>query len=125
MSPKKAAALLDAAGWELDAAGTRQKDGVKAELTVMYPWGDSTRQALAADLANQLGELGIAAKAEGVDWDTAYARALGQPLVWGWGRTPHGALQHLPHCAGRGYRGVFPLCQRAGGRGDGRRSCRR
>lgn len=97
--PQKAAALLNEAGWELDAAGTRQKDGVKAELTVMYPMGDSTRQALAADLANQLGELGIAAKAEGVDWDTAYARALGQPLVWGWGAHTPMELYNIYHTA--------------------------
>ena len=97
--PQKAAALLDEAGWELDAAGTRQKDGVKAELTVMYPMGDSTRQALAADLVNQLGELGIAAKAEGVDWDTAYARALAEPLVWGWGAHTPMELYNIYHTA--------------------------
>ena len=96
---REARRMLDEAGWELDAAGTRQKGGVKAELTVMYPMGDSTRQALAADLANQLGELGIAAKAEGVDWDTAYARALAEPLVWGWGAHTPMELYNIYHTA--------------------------
>ena len=37
------------------------------------------------DFADQMEELGIACTTEGVGWDTAYDRALADPLLWGWG----------------------------------------
>jgi peptide/nickel transport system substrate-binding protein len=77
--PDAAAALLDEAGWRMADGGVRVKDGVRAELNLLYPSSDSVRQALAADLANQLGELGVAASIEGVGWDTAYDRARSEP----------------------------------------------
>lgn len=83
--PEAAAQILDEAGWVMGSDGVREKNGVKAELNLLYSNGDSVRQALAADLANQLGELGIQCTIEGVGWDTAYDRALSTPLVWGWG----------------------------------------
>ena len=43
------------------------------------------RQALAADTAQQLKEIGIAASLRGTGWDTAYDEAQSQPLLWGWG----------------------------------------
>lgn len=57
--PQEAAALLDKAGWLPGSDGIREKDGVRAELTLLYSSGDSVRQSLAADMANQLGELGF------------------------------------------------------------------
>lgn len=83
--PEGAAKILDDAGWIMGSDGVREKDGVKAELNILYSNGDSVRQALAADLSNQLAELGIHCTIEGVGWDTAYDRALSTPLVWGWG----------------------------------------
>ena len=83
--PEGAAKLLDDADWVMGSDGVREKDGVKAELNLLYSNGDSVRQALAADLSNQLAELGIRCTIEGVGWDTAYDRALSTPLVWGWG----------------------------------------
>ena len=38
----------------------------------MFSNGDSVRQALAEDSANQLRELGIDVTTSGVGWDTAY-----------------------------------------------------
>ena len=64
--PEGAAALLDEAGWTMGDDGVREKDGVKAELNLLYSTGDSVRQALAADFADQLGELGISCSLEGV-----------------------------------------------------------
>ena len=61
---------------------------------------DSVRQALAADFANQLGELGISASIEGVGWDTAYDRALSEPLIWGWGAHTPMELYNLYHTIG-------------------------
>ena len=75
-----AKALMDEAGWTEGKDGIREKDGEKAELTLMFSNGDSVRQALAEDTANQLRELGIEVKTEGVGWDTAYDRAQSEPL---------------------------------------------
>ena len=98
--PEGAAALLDEAGWRMGADGVREKDGVQAELTLLYSSDDSVRQALAADFANQLGELGISASIEGVGWDTAYDRALSEPLIWGWGAHTPMELYNLYHTIG-------------------------
>ena len=97
--PEGAAALLDEAGWQTGADGIREKDGEKAELVLLYSAGDSVRQTLAADLAAQLGELGISCTTEGVGWDTAYDRALSEPLVWGWGAHTPMELYNIYHTA--------------------------
>lgn len=98
--PEAAAARLDEAGWILGEDGVRTKDGARAELNLLYSNGDSVRQALAADLANQLGELGIACTIEGVGWDTAYDRALSEPLLWGWGAHTPMELYNIYHTIG-------------------------
>lgn len=98
-APEGAAALLDQAGWTMGADGVREKDGVRAELNILYSSDDSVRQALAADLAGQLKELGIDASIEGVGWDTAYDRAQSDPLVWGWGAHTPMELYNIYHTA--------------------------
>ena len=98
--PEGAAALLDEAGWTMGEDGVRTKDGARAELNLLYANGDSVRQALAADLANQLGELGIACTIEGVGWDTAYDRALSAPMLWGWGAHTPMELYNIYHTIG-------------------------
>ena len=98
--PEGAAALLDEAGWLLAEDGCRYKDGVRAELDLLYSTGDSVRQALCADFAGQLEELGIACTLEGVGWDTAYDRALSQPLIWGWGAHTPMELYNIYHTIG-------------------------
>ncbi len=95
--PEEAAALLEEAGWIMGEDGIREKDGVKAELNLLYSNGDSVRQALTADFANQMAELGIACTMEGVGWDTAYDRALFDPLLWGWGAHTPMELYNIYH----------------------------
>ena len=97
--PEGAAALLDEAGWKTGDDGVREKDGVKAELNLLYSAGDSVRQALAADFADQLGDLGISCTLEGVGLDTAYDRALSDPLIWGWGAHTPMELYNIYHTA--------------------------
>ena len=79
---EKAEEMLDAAGWKKNADGIREKGGVKAILEFLYPTGDSVRQALAADTAQQLKEIGIDTSIRGTGWDTAYDEAQSQPLLW-------------------------------------------
>lgn len=93
----EAARLLDEAGWIVGADGIREKDGVKAELEFLYPADDSVRQALAADTANQLKEIGINASTRGAGWDTAYDEAQSQPLLWGWGAHTPMELYNIYH----------------------------
>ncbi len=95
--PEQAAALLDEAGWLTGSDGIREKEGVRAELNILYSSGDSVRQALAADTQNQLKKLGIDASIEGVGWDTAYTRAQAEPLMWGWGAHTPMELYNIYH----------------------------
>ena len=95
--PDEAIGLLEEAGWVLGDDGVRVKDGVRAQLNILYSTGDSVRQALTADLSNQLAELGISCTVEGVGWDTAYDRALTTPLVWGWGAHTPMELYNIYH----------------------------
>ena len=97
--PEQAAALLDEAGWTVGSDGIREKEGGKAEFTLMYPASDSVRQALAAETANQLKKVGIDVKTEGVGWDTAYDRAQSEPLMWGWGAHTPMELYNIYHRA--------------------------
>ena len=98
--PEKAKSLLNEAGWKTGEDGIREKDGVKAELNLLYATGDSVRQALAADFAEQLKELGISCTLEGVGWDTAYDRAQSDPLIWGWGAHTPMELYNIYHTIG-------------------------
>ncbi len=81
----KAKALMEEAGWTEGSDGIREKDGKKAILTIGYPSEDSVRQAMAAETANQLKNLGIDASTKGLSWDEAYTFAYTEPLMWGWG----------------------------------------
>ena len=92
-----AKALMEEAGWVEGDDGIRTKDGEKAELTFLFSNGDSVRQALAEDVANQLRALGIDCSTEGVGWDTAYDRAQSEPLIWGWGAHTPMELYNIYH----------------------------
>lgn len=95
--PEEAKRLLDKAGWVMGEDGIRQKDGVKAGFDLLYPAGDSVRQALAFHTADQLKELGIMVEPQGTGWDTAYDQAQSQPLMWGWGAHTPMELYNLYH----------------------------
>ena len=95
--PEKAAELLDEAGWMMGTDGIREKNGVKAAFTLMYPTSEGVRQMMAADVSNQLKILGIEVNIEGVGWDTAYTRALSEPLMWGWGAHTPMELYNMYH----------------------------
>ena len=92
-----AKALLEEAGWRIGPSSHREKDGMTAWITIYYAAGDSVRQGIAAELANQLRELGIETDIKGVGWDTAYDDALSNPLVWGWGAHTPMELYNIYH----------------------------
>ena len=94
---EEALKLLEDAGWKEGSDGVREKDGIKAEFTLMFPSSDSVRQAIAEDVSNQLKEMGIKVTTEGVGWDVAYDRAESEPLVWGWGAHTPMELYNIYH----------------------------
>lgn len=62
--------ILADAGWkDTDGDGIVEKDGLKAEFTVVYNSKDSLRQGLALAVADMLAPVGIRAKVEGRSWD--------------------------------------------------------
>ena len=97
--PDETGRLLDEAGWIMGEDGFREKDGVRAGFTLMYSAGDSVRQALSEDTANQLRELGIDVTVEGVGWDVAYDRAQSTPMMWGWGAHTPMEFYNIYHTA--------------------------
>lgn len=94
---EEAERLLEEAGWIAGADGIRTKNGMRAFLEFLYPVGDSVRQALAAETARQLKEIGIDTAIRGAGWDTAYDDAQSQPLIWGWGAHTPMELYNIYH----------------------------
>lgn len=111
--PEQAEQLLDEAGWKMAEDGIRRKDGEKAAFTLLFNNGDSVRQALAEDTANQLAKLGIEVTVEGVGWDTAYDRAQSDPMIWGWGAHTPMELYNIYHTMGDAKTAQYSPCANA------------
>lgn len=68
--PAKAISILEKAGWvDTDGDGIREKNGLKAEFTVVYNAKDSLRQGLALAVSDMLRPIGINAIPRGENWD--------------------------------------------------------
>ena len=68
--PDTAKSILEAAGWkDSDGDGIREKDGRKAEFTVLYNAKDTLRQGLALAVSDMLKPVGINAIPQGESWD--------------------------------------------------------
>lgn len=99
---ERARTLLEEAGWVLGDDGVRAKDGVACAFDLYYAAGDSTRQALAYDFAEQCAELGIAVTPKGASWDDIYPRQYTDPVLWGWGSNSPVELYELTYSSGWG-----------------------
>lgn len=67
---EKAKAILEEAGWRyVDGGKVRQKNGRKAEFTILYNTKDSLRQGLAVAVSDMLRPVGINAVPRGENWD--------------------------------------------------------
>lgn len=94
--------LLDEAGWALGEDGIRSKDGVRAAFDMYYASDDSVRQALAAEFADQMKELGIEVSIKGASWDDVYPHEFATPILWGWGSNAPTELYELTYSQGWG-----------------------
>lgn len=95
--PAAAKALLKKAGWDdTDGDGIVEKDGIKAEITIIYPATRSTRQYLALACADMLAQIGIKANVEGKrSWDEIKNLMHSEVIVFGWGSHDPIELYHL------------------------------
>ncbi|MGB3908836.1 MAG: ABC transporter substrate-binding protein [Methanomethylovorans sp.] len=78
--------ILKDAGWvDTDGDGIVEKDGQKAEFTVLYTPSAQERQALAVSVSEEAKKIGINIKPEGASWDKIDTLAHSTPVVFGYG----------------------------------------
>lgn len=77
--PKKAAELLDEAGWKLGPDGVRVKDGVRFEVELKYSKLVDLWANIATVLQDQLGQIGIKVKITEMEW-SAYLQTVALPF---------------------------------------------
>lgn len=94
--PRAAEQMLDDAGWVESADGLREKDGQRAEFTLMYPAGDTLRQNIALEVQAQAADLGIAVEPEGLSWEAIEPRMATDALVYGTGNPYNADLSTYP-----------------------------
>ena len=100
---EEAQRLLAEAGWKAGDDGILAKDGTRASFELLYAAGDSTRQALAYEFANQMAGIGIEVSVKGGDWDTdLYPHQFDTPILWGWGSNSPVELYELSYSSGWG-----------------------
>lgn len=78
--------ILADGGWkDADGDGILEKNGLKAEFTLLYPSSAQERQALAVSLGEEAKKLGINIKVEGKSWEEIDTLAHSTPVVFGYG----------------------------------------
>ncbi len=84
--PERAESILDSAGWtDSDGDGVREKEGIQAQFTLLYPAGDTLRQGLALALADQVASVGIRINARSASWEEIGRRLHADAVLFGWG----------------------------------------
>ncbi|MDR7666675.1 ABC transporter substrate-binding protein [Methanosarcina sp. Z-7115] len=82
----EAGKILADSGWkDTDGDGILEKNGLKAEFTLLYPSNAQDRQALAVALSEEARKLGINIKVEGKSWDEIDTLAHSTPVIFGFG----------------------------------------
>lgn len=82
---EQAIRILEEAGWVLNKEGIREKNGVKAILSLYYPSNDKTRQSLSIAFADMMQPLGIQMTAIGRSWSELAKVMNAHPVMFGYG----------------------------------------
>lgn len=101
--PATAQTILADGGWaDSDGDGIVEKEGAKAEFSLIYPASDSTRQALALSVADMIKPIGIQVNVEGKSWDEIETLMHSNAILFGWGSHDQTEMWNLYHSAMRG-----------------------
>lgn len=82
---EKAKQILEESGWLENEDGVREKDGLAAEFTLLYPAGDQIRQSLSITFADMVKPLGIQVTTKGKSWNELEKLMYSNPVMMGWG----------------------------------------
>jgi peptide/nickel transport system substrate-binding protein len=83
---EEAKKILTGGGWkDTDGDGIVEKNGIKAEFTILYPSDRQERQALAVSLSEEAKKLGIKINVEGKSWNQIDSLVYSNPVVFGYG----------------------------------------
>ncbi|MBP1865099.1 peptide/nickel transport system substrate-binding protein [Clostridium tetanomorphum] len=83
---EKAKKILVDGGWkDTNSDGILEKNGLKAEFTLLYPSNDALRQSLALAVADQMKPIGIKINVKGKGWDEIPKRMYSDAVMLGWG----------------------------------------
>ena len=94
--------ILEDAGWVDSGDGIRAKDGVRCAFDLYYTAGDSARQGIAMEWANQMREIGVEVNPKGDSWDELYLHQYECPVEWGWGSNAPIEMYELNYSSGWG-----------------------
>lgn len=101
--PDEAARILAEAGWEdRSGDGVLERDGTEARFTLLYPAGDSVRQALALAFRDVAAEVGIVVEVDGLGWDEIGQRMHTDAVLFGWGSHDPTEMYNLHHSSRAG-----------------------
>ena len=99
---EKARQILEDTGWVDSGDGIRAKDGVRCAFDLYYTAGDSARQGIAMEWANQMREIGVEVNPKGGSWDELYLHQYECPVEWGWGSNAPIEMYELNYSSGWG-----------------------
>lgn len=103
--------VLEEDGWSLGSNNVYEKGDLKAEFSLYYPAGDSVRQGLANEFANQMSEVGIKVNVVGGSWTEdesgIYYHQYSDPVLWGWGSNSPTQFYSLTHSNSAGNYSVY------------------
>lgn len=73
-------------GWaDSDGDEILEKNGIKAEFTLIYPSSDNVRQSLAIAVVDMVAPIGIKINVEGKSWDEIEKLMFSNAVLFGWG----------------------------------------
>ncbi len=81
--PDKAKQILSEGGWvDSDGDGVVEKNGMKAELDLLYAAPETTRQGLSLAVADMVASIGIKVTPKGLSWDDIKPLMYSTPVMF-------------------------------------------